>query len=100
MRGRARGKRGGGDRPVPLAEDVALLTEAEADEVLAVDVALERLAAIDERAHRVVELRVFAGVTLDETARALNLSASWPVRTDAQRIGFSASNSKQWRPGG
>lgn len=80
-RARARSKRGGGDRPVPLDEDVPLLTEAEADEVLAVDLALERLAAINERAHRVVELRVFAGLTLVETARALDLSVKSVTRT-------------------
>jgi RNA polymerase sigma factor (TIGR02999 family) len=80
-RARCRGKRGGGLRPVPLDEDAALLTEREAEEVLAVDLALERLAALDERAARVVESRVFAGLTLQETARALNLSVKSVQRT-------------------
>lgn len=80
-RARARGKRGGGERPVPLDEDMALLTDTEAEEVLAVDVALERLAAVDERARRVVECRVFAGLTLQETAEALNLSVKSVQRT-------------------
>jgi RNA polymerase sigma-70 factor (ECF subfamily) len=46
----------------------------EADEVLALDIALERLAQLDRRASRVVECRIFGGLTLDETARALDVS--------------------------
>jgi RNA polymerase sigma-70 factor, ECF subfamily len=44
------------------------------DEVLAVDQLIERLAAADERAARVVEYRIFAGLTLEETAAALGTS--------------------------
>jgi DNA-directed RNA polymerase specialized sigma24 family protein len=44
------------------------------EEVLAIDIALERLAKRDERARRVVECRIFGGLTLEETAQALDLS--------------------------
>jgi RNA polymerase sigma factor (TIGR02999 family) len=78
-RARTRLKRGGaagreGPEPLEAVEEPALLTPMEVDEVLAVDMALERLAQLDERASRVVECRIFGGLTLDETARALDLS--------------------------
>ncbi len=60
-----------------LSLDEALVTSEEKDaDLLALDEALERLAAIDPRQGRVVELRVFAGLTLEETAQALNISRS------------------------
>ena len=82
-RTRARVKRGGNDRPVRLepGDDVALLSDTEVEEVLAIDIALERLAQIDERAHRVVECRIFAGLTLEETAQALGISSKSVQRT-------------------
>jgi RNA polymerase sigma factor (TIGR02999 family) len=82
-RARARLKRGGHDRPASLDphDDVPLLTDTEVEEVLAIDVALERLAQIDERAHRVVECRIFAGLTLDETAAVLGISSKSVQRT-------------------
>jgi RNA polymerase sigma factor (TIGR02999 family) len=82
-RARARVKRGGKDRPIALDDrhDVALLTDAEAEEVLAIDLALERLAQVDERALRVVECRIFAGLTLEETAQALGISGKSVQRT-------------------
>ena len=49
--------------------------------MLAIDVALERLAQVDERAHRVIECRIFAGLTLDETAQALGISSKSVQRT-------------------
>jgi len=73
-RARHRLKRGGGDRPEPLDEP-ALLDPREVDEVLALEQALERLAKESERAVRLVECRIFAGLTLDETARVLSLSS-------------------------
>jgi RNA polymerase sigma factor (TIGR02999 family) len=74
-RARARLKRGGG-KPEPLdpGAEPALLTPLEAVEVLAVDQALDRLQQRDERARRVVECRVFGGLTLEETARVLEVS--------------------------
>jgi RNA polymerase sigma factor (TIGR02999 family) len=82
-RARVRLKRGGGDRPVPLepGDDVPLLTPAEVEEVLAIDMALQRLAREDDRAHQVVECRIFGGLTLEETAEALGISSKSVQRT-------------------
>ena len=68
-------KRGGDLYKLSLDEALVTSEEKGAD-LLALDEALERLAAIDERQSRVVELRVFAGLTLEEAAQALNLSPS------------------------
>ena len=66
-------KRGGDVYKLSLEE--ALLPSKEKDaELLALDEALDRLAAIDSQQSRVVELRVFAGLSLEETAQALNIS--------------------------
>jgi RNA polymerase sigma factor (TIGR02999 family) len=82
-RTRARLKRGGDARPIALGagDDVPSLTSAAVEEVLAIDIALERLARIDERALRVVEHRIFAGLTVEETALALSISARSVHRT-------------------
>lgn len=63
----------GQDSPTPDAnEEVGLGIE----ELLALDVALGRLAALDERQVRVVELRYFAGLSVEEAAQALDISPS------------------------
>ena len=68
-------KRGGDLYKLSLDEALVTSEEKGAD-LLALDEALDRLAAIDPRQSRVVELRVFAGLTLEETAQALNISPS------------------------
>jgi RNA polymerase sigma factor (TIGR02999 family) len=73
-RSRRRQKRGGGQRHVTFDEALAAV-ETEADRLLAVDEALERLAAEDQRLARVVECRFFAGLSEQETAEALGVSA-------------------------
>jgi len=73
-RTRNRKKRGGGQTPEMLEDDVAFLTDETADELLALDDALERLAQANERAAHVVEQRFFAGLTLEETAEVLDVS--------------------------
>ena len=75
-RRRARLKRGGERERVEL-EEVELLPEGRASpaaDVLAVEEALSRLEREDERKGRIVELRYFAGLTVEETAAALDLS--------------------------
>jgi RNA polymerase sigma factor (TIGR02999 family) len=73
-------KRGGGNRPVTLEEDIA--AAAESDHVLlSLDDALTRLAELDDRLARVVECRYFGGLTEDETAAALGVT-SRTVRRD------------------
>ncbi|MGH7469607.1 MAG: sigma-70 family RNA polymerase sigma factor [Longimicrobiales bacterium] len=72
---RRRKKRGGGQPMLPL-DDVIIMVNSQADELVAVDQALQRLEAIDVRHARVVECRVFAGMSVEETAEALNISAA------------------------
>jgi RNA polymerase sigma factor (TIGR02999 family) len=66
-------KRGGGQEPVPL-EDVAPRVEDRMSRYGALDEALDRLEQLNERQARVVECRFFAGLTIDETAEALETS--------------------------
>jgi RNA polymerase sigma factor (TIGR02999 family) len=73
-------KRGGGAERVPLSEDCRLQVEDPA-QMLALDEALARLAEHDERLARVVELRFLGGLTVEETAASLNVSAE-RVRVD------------------
>jgi RNA polymerase sigma-70 factor, ECF subfamily len=81
-RRRTRLKRGGSavDRPLEL-EPAGPLDDEDLEQVLAIDTLLHRLEAVDERAARVVEYRIFAGLTLDETAAALDLSVKSIQRT-------------------
>jgi len=66
-------KRGGGARPAPLDEGMIVAGEKPAD-VLALDDALTRLAAIAPRKSQVVELRYFGGLTVEEVAEVLKVS--------------------------
>ena len=77
-RSRATEKRSAGHRAIPLdpevLESVAVGADARPPELVALDDALRLLATIDPRKSRVVELRVFGGLTIPETARALGVS--------------------------
>lgn len=66
-------KRGGGGRRVTLHDEIAADESGQVD-VLALEEALTRLAAADERAAKVVELRFFAGLEIEETAEVLGVS--------------------------
>jgi RNA polymerase sigma factor (TIGR02999 family) len=68
-------KRGGGAMTVRITTDAASLSRDMVD-VLTLDQALEELMAMEERLCRVVELRFFAGMTIDEAAAALDLSTA------------------------
>jgi len=70
---RKAGKRGGGLATVSL-DDVAVVDAARSDELLALDEALTRLGAIDPRQARVVECRFFGGMSIEDTAAALDVS--------------------------
>ncbi len=72
-RARRTQKRGVEFMRVDLADPVAL-AHSEPDRLLAVDQAIQRLGQIDARAERVVELRYFAGLSVEETADALGVS--------------------------
>ncbi len=65
-------KRGGGAHALTL--DEARLAAGPAPDVVALDEALDSLARIDERKSRVIELRFFGGLTIEETAGALGVS--------------------------
>jgi len=75
-RGRLAAKRGGGVRQLTLddADPVGASPNDEAVDVLALHEALERLAALDPGQARIVELRYFGGMTIEDTAEALDLS--------------------------
>ena len=75
-RGRLAAKRGGGARQLTLddADPVGASPNDEAVDVLALHEALERLAALDPGQARIVELRYFGGMTIEDTAEALGLS--------------------------
>jgi RNA polymerase sigma factor (TIGR02999 family) len=70
---RRRQKRGGG-APHAVLDEERIAVEQEREQVLAVDAALIRLAAMDERLARTVECRFFAGLSDEETAEALGVS--------------------------
>src|SRR5438067_11529800 len=67
-------KRGGGARQVTLSGIEALSDSDDAMDVLALNEALERLALLDPRQARLVELRYFGGLAIEETAEALDVS--------------------------
>jgi len=67
-RARSAAKRGGDEPPVTLVETPAAKEGADPVDVIALDEALHKLAALDEKQARVVELRFFAGLTVNETA--------------------------------
>jgi RNA polymerase sigma-70 factor (ECF subfamily) len=72
-RNRGFAKRGGNALHVPL-DEVLLVAEARGIEVLALNEALDALAQIDNRKSRVVELRYFGGLSIEETAEVLEVS--------------------------
>lgn len=79
-RERAAGKRGGGQQRVTLDEGVGAIAE-QADAMLELDEALTQLAALDRRLAQVVECRFFGGMSEEETAVALGVTAR-TVRRD------------------
>jgi len=72
-RGKGRSKRGGDMQRVPLGI-IDLASESDPDEILAVEEAVRRLEKEDPDAARVVNLRFFAGLDVESTARALGIS--------------------------
>jgi len=72
-RARLSGKRGGGMPRVPLT-DTVMMSRERPDELLALDQGLTRLAIVDPQQGRIVELRAFAGLSVEETSQALGIS--------------------------
>ena len=71
---RRRLKRGGGQTVQSLDVDAVAAVAAQEDDVLALDEALQRLTAINERHAQIVEYRFFGGMSVEETAEALGIS--------------------------
>jgi RNA polymerase sigma factor (TIGR02999 family) len=78
-RGKAREKRGGDWQRVDF-EEIDLITSISPDQLVALDDALVRLAALDRVAGDLVKLRYFAGVGLDQAAAALGVSKATAYR--------------------
>jgi RNA polymerase sigma-70 factor (ECF subfamily) len=72
-RSRNREKRGGG-QPLISLEDALTLTPGRNADVLAVDGALEKLTELDDTQAKIVEMRFFGGMSVDEVAEALGMS--------------------------
>ncbi len=79
VRDQRRLKRGGGAVQVSLS-NVAVVSPEKSDELLALEDALRRLEKIDERKSKVVELRYFGGLSVDETAEFLKVSQITVIR--------------------
>jgi RNA polymerase sigma factor (TIGR02999 family) len=72
-RTKKRAKRGGSDVRVSFSE-ATIKAKDQGLDIVALDEALERLAKIDEQQSRIVELRFFSGLTVEETAEVLSIS--------------------------
>jgi RNA polymerase sigma factor (TIGR02999 family) len=74
-RRRHAGKRGGVDARKVDVDAALLITKDKLEDVIAIDEVLERLVLIDPRQSRLIELRYFAGLNVEETAEAMGISA-------------------------
>jgi len=73
-RQRQREKRGGKAENLPLEQAISIVSQEKSVDLVALDDALTRLEKFDERQARVVELRYFSGLSIDETAEVLSVS--------------------------
>jgi RNA polymerase sigma factor (TIGR02999 family) len=72
-------KRGGGAHRVTL-DETAQITDGKTADLVALDEALKRLAEFDSRKARVVELRFFGGLNVEETAEVMGIHANTVIR--------------------
>jgi RNA polymerase sigma-70 factor, ECF subfamily len=89
-------KRGWEEQTVIEAEDYAGLSFEQADELLALNIALDRLEAMSSRQRQVVELRYFGGLSTEETAEVLKVS---PITIKRDWLAARAWLKAQLRPG-
>jgi RNA polymerase sigma factor (TIGR02999 family) len=82
-RSRRYAKRGGNLHPVSLdeASAVAPLMDGGVKGLLELDIALDRLAAVDPRGAQIIELRYFGGLSVEETAEAMKISPITVIRS-------------------
>lgn len=78
-------KRGGGARKVSL-DEATIVSEARAADLVALDDALTSLATMDPRKSRIIELRFFGGLTVEETAEVLSVSPATIINSDCQGV--------------
>jgi len=78
-RQRRREKRGRAAVHIPI-DLAAVLSPDQVEEVVAIDLALQRLAAFDERKSKVLEMRLFSGLSIEETAAALGIGPNTVLR--------------------
>jgi RNA polymerase sigma factor (TIGR02999 family) len=97
-RARHAAKRGQGLQRVSLDEAAGLPEQSEA-ELIALDEALQRLAEVDPRTARVVELRFFGGLTVEETAEALGISDRTVKRAAGRGLSAAAGGGLERAPG-
>ncbi len=69
-------KRGSGGQKISLDEVATLSGDSANDSLIALDLALQKLETIDEAQSKIVELRYFGGLTIEETAEVLKISPS------------------------
>jgi len=72
-------KRGGAAIHISV-DAAAVLSPDRVDEIVAIDLALQRLAAYDERKSKVLEMRFFGGLSVEETAEALGVAPNTVIR--------------------
>src|SRR4029434_8024368 len=78
-RRRLRQKRGSGAVHIPI-DAVVILAPEHIEQIVAVDLALQRLAKADERKGRVFEMRFFGGLTVEEVAEVLSVAPNTVIR--------------------
>jgi RNA polymerase sigma factor (TIGR02999 family) len=88
-------KRGAGEPALAEAEDYAGFSYEQADELIALNIALERLEEMNARQRQVVELRYFGGLSIEETAEVLNVS---PITVKRDWVAARAWLKRQVRP--
>ena len=88
-------KRDGGEQVVLDTIDFAGFSYEQADELVALDLALERLEEMNPRQRRIVELRYFGGLSIEETAEVLNIS---PITVKRDWVAARAWLKGQVRP--
>jgi RNA polymerase sigma-70 factor, ECF subfamily len=88
-------KRAAEDQPLGSIEDFAGLSPQQAEELLALNLALEELEKMNARQHRVVELRYFGGLSTEETAEVLKVS---PITVKRDWLAARAWLKGQLRP--
>lgn len=79
-RSRLSDKRGGSEQKIALDEGAIDISEERASSLIALDEALERLAEIDPQKSRIVELRFFGGLSIEETAQSLSIGTATVIR--------------------